>query len=345
MNEEGFSFTSEQKDNLKNWKALLSSEKAQGWAVEEKEAIDSIHNILEETGFKKGNDLKPGELDSVFRHMKALINNRALARNLYEENGLTEFNSRLRNLFFSDDPLPNRVNQFLDLKKVGLLTVSHFLCAFSPTEYPEVGWQTLDMLDLNDAQSNKAYEQAMREHSIASPEDYHEKTIEYLSDMIIFREIKTLLDIEEYNRINDLLWLARPEVEGDLKPTPTSISLEKDLRDYLAENPDLIEKGLSLVGKEHPIEGAGRADLLCKDKRGNYIVIETKKARESEKVVGQILKYIGGLKKEGKKTTRGIIIVNEPDDKLDLAIEAVKDLIKLKYYKVSFEITDSPTST
>ena len=57
-------------------------------------------------------------------------------------------------------------------------------------------------------------------------------------------------------------------------------------------------------------------------------------------MVGQILRYIGGLKKEGKRT-RGIIIVNEPDEKLDFAIEAVEHLIKLKYYKVKFEITDS----
>ncbi len=346
MNNEVFSFTSEQKDNLKNWKAFLDTEQAQGWAVEEKEAIDSIHNILEQTGFKKGNNLKPQEFDFIFHHMKALINNRALARNLYEDNGLTEFNSRLRNLLFSNDSLAERVNQFLELKKVGLLTVSHFLCAFSPTEYPEVGWQTFDVLNLDDTQLDAAYKQAMREHNIASPQDYRDDTIEYLSDMIVFREIKNLLDIEDYNSINDLIWLARrPEVEDELKLSITSVGLEKDLRDYLAENPNLIENGLSLIGKEYPIEGAGRADLVCQDKRENYVVIETKKGRESDKVVGQILRYIGGLKKEGKKRTRGIIIVNEPDEKLDFAIEAVKDFIKLKYYKVRFDITDSYTNT
>jgi RecB family endonuclease NucS len=125
-----------------------------------------------------------------------------------------------------------------------------------------------------------------------------------------------------------------------MKPSITSVSLEKDLRDYLAQNPSLIESGLSLVGKEYPISGAGKSDLLCQDKRGNYVIIETKRDRESDKVVGQILRYIGGLRKEGKRV-RGIIIVNEPDEKLDFAIEAVKDLIKLKYYRVSFEITDS----
>jgi len=184
----------------------------------------------------------------------------------------------------------------------------------------------------------------MREHNIASPQDYRDDTIEYLSDMIVFREIKNLLDIEDYNSINDLLWLARQEVEGELKPSITSVGLEKDLRDRLADNPDLIEKGLSLIDKEYSLGDAGIADLVCKDKKGNYVVVETKKGRESDKVVGQILRYIGGLKKEGKKA-RGMIIVNEPDKKLGFAIEAVKDFIKLKYYKVRFEITDNYTNT
>ena len=96
--------------------------------------------------------------------------------------------------------------------------------------------------------------------------------------------------------------------------------------------------------KEYSLGDAGIADLVCKDKKGNYVVVETKKGRESDKVVGQILRYIGGLKKEGKKA-RGMIIVNEPDKKLGFAIEAVKDFIKLKYYKVRFEITDNYTNT
>jgi len=344
MDNEAFSFTPEQKDNLKKWKVFLDSEQAQRWAIEEKKAIDSIHNILGQAGFEEGNDLTSGELDSIFHHMRELINNRSLARNLYEDNGLTNFNFRLRRLLFNNGPLADRINQFLELKRVGLLTVSHFLCAFTPTEYPEIGWRTFDVLELDSTQLDEADGQAMREHNIASPQDYRGDTIEYLRDMIIFREIKYLLHIEEYYRINDLLWLARQEAEGEMKPVVTSVSLERDLRDRLAENPNLVERDLTLIRKEYPISGAGTADLVCKDRKSNYVVIETKKGRECDKVVGQILRYIGGLKKEGKKT-RGIIIVNEPDEKLDFAIEAVKDFIKLKYYKVRFEITDGYTNT
>jgi len=346
MNNEVFSFTPEQKANLEKWKAFLDTKKARAWAIEEKEAIEAIHNILKQARFEEGNDLSAEQLDEVFRTMKWLINNMALNRKLYEDNELINFNSRLRMLLFDSKPLAERVNHFLELKLVGKLTVSQFLCSFNPTEYPEIGWQTLDVLDLDSTQLNSAYRQALREHNISSPQDYRGDTIDYLRDMVIFREIKNLLHIEDYNLINDMLWLvwlARLEVEGRVKPLSTSVSLEIDLRDHLAAEPSLIENGLSLVGKEYTVTGAGKADIVCKDKRGNYIVIETKKGRESDQVVGQILRYIGGLKKEGKRT-RGIIVVNELDERLDLAVYAVEDLIKLKYYKVSFDITDSYTT-
>lgn len=344
MNNETFSFTPEQKANLEKWGALLNTEQARRWAASEKAAIESIHNILKQARFEEGNDLTSEELDSTFHQMRELINNRSLARNLYEDNGIVNFNSRLRQLFFSSEPLANRVNEFLKLKRVGILTVSHFLCAFDPSAYPEITTQTFEVLGLDSTQRDTAYRQALKEYNISSSQDYREDAIEYLGDIIIFREIRNLLNIELYNHVNNLLWLVYKEAETEVKPSTSSVGLEKDLRDRLAENPSLIEKGLSLVSKEHPISGAGIADLLCQDKRGNYVVIETKKRGESDKVVGQILRYIGGLKKEGKRA-RGIIVVNEPDERLDFAIEAVKDFIKLKYYKVRFEITDSYTNT
>jgi len=343
MNDEIFSFTPEQKDNLEKWRGLLESNQAQEWAKDEKVAIESVHTILKQARFEEGNDLSPDVLDTIFRLMRKLINNRALARNLYEDNGIENFNSKLRRLFFGNEPLADRVNQFLELKRVGVLTVSHFLCIFNPTEYPEIGWQTFGILELDSVQLDSAYRQAMREYNITSPQNCRGNTIEYIRDTIIFREIKNLLNIEHYNNINDMLWLVtQSEAEGEEKSATTSVSLERDLRDFLADNPQRLENGLSVVGKEYEISGAGRADLVCKDKKGNYVVIETKKDRESDKVVGQILRYVGGLKKDGKRA-RGIIIVHEPDDKLEFAIEAVKDFIKLKYYKVRFEIMDDYT--
>lgn len=343
MPDEIFSFTPEQKTKLEQWKAFLDSEQLKQWTVEENQAIKSFHSILTQAKFREGSDLSAEQLDDVFRHVRQLIKNRALTKNLYANNGLTNFNSRLRSLFFSNELFPKRIDQFVKLKGVRMLTVSQFLCAFDPKSYPEINWPTIDVLELDSSQLDSAHRQALKEYNISSPQDYSDYTLEYLRYTIIFREIKSLLNIDVYNTINNVLWLAHQQLGDEEKPPITyitSVSLETDLRDHLAENPSLIEKGLSLISKEYSISDAGKADLLCRDMRGNHVVVETKKGRESDKVVGQVLRYIGGLMKESKRV-RGIIIVHKPDDKLNLAIEPVKNLVKLKYYKVRFEITDS----
>ncbi len=343
MPDELFSFTQEQKGNLQRWKAFLDTDEAK-WTIAAKESINSIHAILEQSGFEKGNDLPAEQLDKIFHNMRDIILNQALTRNLYDKNGIVKFNSRLRKLYFGNEPSAERINQFIELRGIGIITVSQFLCTLDPNKYPVITPQTLEVLELDSTQLDNAHKQALKEHNITSIENYIENTIEYLGEAVIFREIKNLLNLESYLHVNAILWLARGSMESRPEPITTSVSLEVDLRNHLADNPSLIENGLSLVGKEYSISGAGIADLLCKDKRGNYVIIETKKGRESDKVVGQILRYVGGLKKEGKKA-RGIIIVNEPDNKLDFAIEAVKDFIKLKYYKVRFEIADNFTDT
>lgn len=338
-----FSFTQEQESDLQKWKGYLYSQQAQEWDQDEKEALDTVKNIFEEVGFEKGKDINPELFDEIFRQMRRLIWNRSLTSNLYEENGLSNFNSKLRKLLFSPEPLATRVDQFLKLHYVGILTVSQFLCAYSPTEYPELSSQTVSVLGLDSTQMDTAFRQALDEHNITNIQSYRSDTLQYLRDSVIFREIRNLLNIETYTRVNNMLWLVLTQESPEELPTPiSSVSLEKDLQEYLAKNPGLVEKGLKLVegGKNYHIKGAGNIDVLCRDKSGAYVVIETKKNRASDEVVGQILRYIGALKKEHKKV-RGIIIVNEPDERLDFALEAVKDFVKLKYYKVEFQIKDT----
>jgi len=102
----------------------------------------------------------------------------------------------------------------------------------------------------------------------------------------------------------------------------------------------MVDDLLTLVGKEYDTREAGRIDLLCKDKNGCHVVIELKKGRSGHEVVGQTLKYMGWVQKNLSKKVRGIIIVNEPDDKLLYAAMPIGDLVKVKYYKVNFAISD-----
>ena len=106
--------------------------------------------------------------------------------------------------------------------------------------------------------------------------------------------------------------------------------------------PGAIENGLKLVKGEEfnngfkwriPEYGVGEVDLFCKDKNDNYVVVELKKRKGSDKTIGQILRYIGWVKRNICKNTekvRGIIISREYDEKIKYAAGAVGSLLKYK---------------
>jgi len=56
---------------------------------------------------------------------------------------------------------------------------------------------------------------------------------------------------------------------------------------------------------------------------------------------GQILRYIVWVKKNLAPKVRGIIVTHSSDSNLEWAIEAIRDLVKLKFYKVKFELSDA----
>ena len=103
---------------------------------------------------------------------------------------------------------------------------------------------------------------------------------------------------------------------------------EKDLQNFLAKNLDQIEPGLKLYedgegvnGVEFPV-GNRFIDLLAVDIENNYVVIELKVSKGYDKVIGQLLRYIGWIEKhqaEGDQTVRGIIIAKEISEDLQLA--------------------------
>lgn len=143
----------------------------------------------------------------------------------------------------------------------------------------------------------------------------------------------------------------------------TSFSTEKELtpayeaevRDFMA---DCIQKGhlesLQLYkgrqGKEFNTNEVGRIDLLCTDQQGNFVVIELKKDRSSDKVVGQIQRYMGWVKENlaGDKDVRGIIILRKQEDDFDAEKQllylryAVKinPKLSLKFYRMTIDLID-----
>lgn len=325
---------------------FLSVESTKEWSEVVFDAKKEFDHILERADFKKGGNLVSTDLDQVFRLMKKFSSNQSLNRLIYEVNGLDNFNNKLRNLYYGEQPLPERVDNFLKLKKIGTQTISQFLVIFDWFKYPFSSYVMKQVLDLDTTIEEEARKIALQQYNIVGSGVFSNRTINYLTYIVIYKQIKSILNLDNYFQINMVLWRYK-ELEGEetQEEAPyTSLSLEKDLKNYLAKNPSVIEAGLKLIekGKEFDAQQAGRIDLLCKDKDGSYVVVELKKGKSGDAVVGQILRYMGWVKENFKTNKiRGIIIVYEVDEKLDLAVKLLKNLMQVKYYQVKFEITDT----
>ncbi len=109
--------------------------------------------------------------------------------------------------------------------------------------------------------------------------------------------------------------------------------LEYEIETSIISNPEILEDGLDLIGNQYTT-GVGYIDILCKDKNGNFVVIELKQDKGSHKVVGQIQKYMAWVNENlaQDKQVRGIIIVKEHDKELEYAIKGSKYPIEIKVF-------------
>jgi hypothetical protein len=120
-------------------------------------------------------------------------------------------------------------------------------------------------------------------------------------------------------------------------------ALEAHLRDFLAKNLERIETGLRLYdspehrGVEFPVDG-GRIDLLEVDRNNKFVVIELKLSQGRNRTLGQLLYYMGWVDKHlGRGPCRGIVIANDIDEQLCIAVSRVVG-ISLAKYRMSFAI-------
>jgi len=72
------------------------------------------------------------------------------------------------------------------------------------------------------------------------------------------------------------------------------IESENLLEEMLVKNPDMLMRGLRLVGRQTPVAG-GQLDLLGVDSAGQLVVFELKRGPLSRDAVAQIIDYASGL--------------------------------------------------
>ena len=103
---------------------------------------------------------------------------------------------------------------------------------------------------------------------------------------------------------------------------------------------DLIYgEGNELTSQQYPTD-IGFIDILAKSKDDKeYLVIELKKGRSSDAVVGQTLRYISWVKRNlaEERKVKGTVVVLDAEEKLKYSLYDQKD-ISLFTYKVSFDL-------
>jgi restriction system protein len=130
---------------------------------------------------------------------------------------------------------------------------------------------------------------------------------------------------------------------------PTEFALEKHLEDFLVKNwkqtelgrdYDIYEEEGELVGKQYQSD-TGPIDILAisKDKR-TILVVELKKGRVSDNVVGQIQRYMGYVLEElaeDNQSVKGVIIGLEDDLRIKRAL-SVTNNIEFYRYQINFKL-------
>lgn len=129
---------------------------------------------------------------------------------------------------------------------------------------------------------------------------------------------------------------------------PAVFALEKHLEDFLVQNWKHTElgKGYSLyedengTGQQYPTD-TGPIDILAvsKDKK-ELLVVELKKGRASDAVVGQIQRYMGYVLDEiavEDQKVRGMIVALEDDQRIRRALRVASN-IDFYRYEVSFKL-------
>jgi len=129
----------------------------------------------------------------------------------------------------------------------------------------------------------------------------------------------------------------------------SNFALEKHLEDFLVENwkqselgkhYDIYEEEGELVGQQYPSD-TGPIDILAISKDKNtLLVVELKKGRASDNVVGQIQRYMGYVKEElaeNNQLVKGAIIALDDDLRIKRALSVTSN-IDFYRYEISFKL-------
>jgi restriction system protein len=168
--------------------------------------------------------------------------------------------------------------------------------------------------------------------------------------------IGTTCDITKYS--NDIELLLKGKVPPSIITTDPTIedasvfAMEIHLEDFLIKNwtntelgkkYDIFEEEGEPIGRQYQTD-TGPMDILAISKnKKELLVVELKRGRASDFVVGQIQRYMGFVKDElaeDDQVVKGVIVALEDDLKIKRAL-SVTNNIDFYRYKISFSLIKS----
>lgn len=168
--------------------------------------------------------------------------------------------------------------------------------------------------------------------------------------------VGTVSDVTRYSEeigrlIGGLVAPVLPD-SSELIEDPLVFALEMHLEDFLIHNWKRTEFGKDYdiyedengSGKQYQTDDKGRIDILAISKnKKELLVVELKRGRASDVVVGQIQRYMGYVKEvlaEKNQEVKGVIIGLEDDIKIKRALSVTNNIIFYRY-EVSFKLFKS----
>lgn len=139
------------------------------------------------------------------------------------------------------------------------------------------------------------------------------------------------------------------QFEEALTAAESEFALELHLEEFMLRNWDLIDFGRRLQiwedpeglrGQQYPTE-VGPIDFLCRDvDTGAFVIVELKRGKTSDRVVGQTQRYMGWVRRnlaDIDQQVEGLIIASEVSMSLTYAIDVAPN-ISARRYRVKFEL-------
>jgi restriction system protein len=163
----------------------------------------------------------------------------------------------------------------------------------------------------------------------------------------------TVVEVSSYaSEIESIVTGAPKTLLTSTDPTiedPSAFALERHLEDFLVANwgqtplandYDIYEVDGIKVGQQYPTD-TGPIDILAISKdRSELLVIELKRGRASDSVVGQVQRYMGSvleLLAESDQKVSGLIIALDDDLKIRRALSVAPN-IRFYRYEINFKL-------